>query len=103
MKWKYSRLEASEIKAAVDPVDFYLREQGIARFGYRSGKWAVAGLCPFHDDGSPGSFKINRETGAFKCFSCGEGGSDIIAFLQKRDGLAFVEALQSLASDWGCA
>ncbi|HAJ19879.1 MAG TPA: hypothetical protein DCL95_07445, partial [Rhodospirillaceae bacterium] len=38
------------------------------------------GLCPFHADTRPGSFVVNKATGAFKCFSCGEQGGDIITF-----------------------
>lgn len=92
---------ASEIKEAINPYKFYLREQNLSKYGYRSGKWAVAGLCPFHDDSEPGSFKVNIDTGAFKCWSCGEGGGDIISFLQKRDNLGFLHSLMKLSEEWG--
>lgn len=96
-------LDAVAIKAAINPVDFYMRELNLCRFGYRSGQWATAGHCPFHDDNKPGSFKINQETGAFKCWSCGASGSDIIAFLKLRDSIDFFEVLKRLSCDWGCA
>lgn len=67
----------------------------------RKSKWNNGGLCPFHDDANPGSFYVNFETGAFKCFSCGESGGDIIAFVMQRDSLEFLEALEKLANDWG--
>ena len=92
---------ASEIKEAINPYNFYLREQNLLKYGYRSGNWAVAGLCPFHDDSEPGSFKVNQDTGAFKCWSCGEGGGDIISFVQKRDNLGFLDAVRKLSDEWG--
>lgn len=92
---------AKAFKDAVDPSEFYLREQNLSRFMAHSGKWATAGICPFHDDRKAGSFKVNLETGAYKCWSCGASGGDIIAFVQKRDQLNFTEALQKLSREWG--
>ena len=100
-----NKFNAQTLKEKIDPHDFYLSEQSLLRFSHKSGRWATAGLCPFHDDRTPGSFKINLETGAFKCWSCGENGSDIIAFLQKRDQLSFLEVLNKLSKEWetfGC-
>ncbi len=95
------RISADIVKSFIDPYDFYLKEQGISHFGYRSQQWAVAGLCPFHADNSPGSFKVNIETGAFKCWSCGTCGGDIISFVQMLHDLSFPEALEELAREWG--
>ena len=89
------------IKKLIPAVDFYTKELQLTNLGYRSGKWATAGLCPFHEDTRAGSFKINVETGAFKCWSCGARGNDIISFLQTRDGLSFPEVLQNLSIEWG--
>ena len=52
------------------------------------------GCCPFHGEKTP-SFFVFPQTGSFKCFGCGEGG-DAIAFLRKRDGLSYVEAVKQL-------
>ena len=52
------------------------------------------GCCPFHAEKTP-SFYVFPQTGTFKCFGCGEGG-DAIAFLMKRDGLSYVEAVKQL-------
>jgi DNA primase len=93
-------LDAAALKEAIHPHDFYLREQNLSRFAHKSGGWSLAGICPFHDDTKAGSFKVNLETGAFKCWSCGASGGDIIAFLQKRDGLSFIEALRNLSQEW---
>jgi hypothetical protein len=95
------RLDAFTIKNAINPHDFYLREQNLCHFAHRSGPWTISGLCPFHADNTQGSFKVNLTTGAFHCWSCGACGGDIIAFIQKRDGLEFMEALQKLCCDWG--
>jgi len=100
MSYHNKRLEVAIIKEAINPYEFYLKEQDLDRYEYRSGAWAVAGRCPFHADIKPGSFKINTETGSYKCWSCGESGGDIITFLQQRDDLNFVDALEQLTREW---
>ena len=57
------------------------------------------GLCPFHSEKSP-SFIVSPERQSFKCFGCGEGG-DVYSFLQKYEGMSFLEALESLAKRVG--
>lgn len=57
------------------------------------------GLCPFHSEKSP-SFIVSAERQSFKCFGCQEGG-DVISFLQKYDGMSFLEALEMLAKRVG--
>lgn len=101
MKTQSNRLDASTIKNAINPQDFYLREQNLFQLGNRSRQWASAGLCPFHPDTKQGSFKINLVTGAFHCWSCGSSGGDIIAFIQNRDGLEFIDTLRLLCNQWG--
>lgn len=58
------------------------------------GKWASV-LCPFHNDTNP-SLRVNMETGAFRCMSCGETGSAILAIHMQRHGLSFKEAAIAL-------
>jgi hypothetical protein len=58
------------------------------------------GLCPFHDDRSLGSFKVNDGKGLYKCFACGASG-DVIDFVMKRAGRSFIEVLRDLESDAG--
>jgi DNA primase catalytic core len=64
----------------------------------REGK-AYKGLCPFHPERTPSFFVYpDPETGGhWYCFSarCQQGG-DVIAFLQRRDGLTFHQAVAYL-------
>jgi DNA primase len=94
------KYDAYKIKSFISAHDFYLREQNLDRFRFISNQWAIAGLCPFHVDTKIGSFKINLKTGAFKCWSCGASGGDIISFLQKRDHTGFIETLDRLSREW---
>ena len=89
-----------KVKASIPPADFY-RAELPAMPPPRASGWRDGGLCPFHADSRAGSFRVNLETGAFTCFSCGAKGSDIIAFTQLREGLSFPEALSKLANEWG--
>ncbi len=59
----------------------------------------LTGCCPFHSEKTP-SFFVFPQTGRYKCFGCGEGG-DAISFVQKRDGLTFVEAVKVLGRGCG--
>jgi len=54
------------------------------------------GLCPFHDDRSPSMF-VSPAKQIFKCFACGAGG-DALSFVQKYDGVEFLQALDGLLS-----
>jgi DNA primase len=64
-----------------------------------AGGGSLKGLCPFHDEKTP-SFNVTPARGLFYCFACAEGG-DVIKFVQKIDGLSFVEAVERLASRAG--
>jgi DNA primase len=64
-----------------------------------AGGGSLKGLCPFHDEKTP-SFNVTPARGLFYCFSCAEGG-DAIKFVQKIDGLSFVEAVERLAGRAG--
>lgn len=78
-----------------------MKEQLLDRFKNKSGGWANAGLCPFHNDNSAGSFRVHLENSAYRCFSCGVKGGDIIAFTMAKHDLSFYEALIQLANEWG--
>jgi DNA primase len=64
-----------------------------------AGGGSLKGLCPFHDEKTP-SFNVTPARGLFYCFSCSAGG-DVIKFVQKIDGLSFVEAVERLAGRAG--
>ncbi|WP_052700776.1 CHC2 zinc finger domain-containing protein [Methylocucumis oryzae] len=94
-----TKLRADYIKEAVNPADFYRHELPDARL--KQSGWNDGGLCPFHADNKPGSFRVNLQTGAYRCFACDAAGGDVIAFTMALHGLKFVEALAQLARDWG--
>ena len=84
-----------EIKARVDLAEL------VASYGIQvkhAGGSAKA-CCPFHHEKTP-SFNINSAKGFYHCFGCGESG-DAIKFVQKQEGLTFVEAVKKLAEQCG--
>ena len=90
-------ISAQQIKAEVTPERYYPAALNGAFGKLTGGDWHMwHGLCPFHMDTRPGSFVINKTTGAFRCFSCGARGSDIIAFHMKRHQVRFTDALNQL-------
>ena len=64
-----------------------------------AGSGSLKGLCPFHDERSP-SFTVRPAVGLYHCFGCGEGG-DVFSFVQKVDGVGFLEAVERLAGAAG--
>lgn len=63
----------------------------------KSGK-AWRGLCPFHGERTP-SFYVYPD-GHWRCFGCNEHG-DLITFIEKTQGLDFIDALSALAEKAG--
>ena len=84
-----------EIKARIDLADL------IASYGIqvKTAGASKKACCPFHHEKTP-SFNINESRGYYHCFGCGESG-DAIKFVQKMEGLTFVEALKKLAEQCG--
>ena len=84
-----------EIKARIDLADL------IASYGVqvKTAGASKKACCPFHHEKTP-SFNINESKGFYHCFGCGESG-DAIKFVQKMDGLTFVEAVKKLAEQCG--
>ena len=84
-----------EIKARTDLADL------ISSYGVqvrRAGS-SMKACCPFHNEKTP-SFNINVNKGYYHCFGCGESG-DAIKFVEKMEGLTFVEAAKKLAQACG--
>ncbi|MRG73919.1 hypothetical protein GH722_19345 [Alphaproteobacteria bacterium HT1-32] len=88
---------ANILKRNLSPERYYA-ERLNGSFGKATGKgWHQwNGLCPFHNDKRPGSLVINRTTGAYRCFSCGTKGGDIIDFHMQRHSLSFSDAFFDL-------
>ena len=84
-----------EIKARIDLADL-VASYGIA---VKTAGAAKKACCPFHHEKTP-SFVINETRGYYHCFGCGESG-DAIKFVQKMDGLTFVEVVRKLAGQCG--
>lgn len=86
--------QVEQVKSKIDIVEI-IGERVVLKKAGRHFK----GLCPFHSEKSP-SFIVSSERQSFKCFGCQEGG-DVISFLQKYDGMSFLEALEMLAKRVG--
>jgi hypothetical protein len=63
-----------------------------------SGKkgWASTN-CILHEDNSP-SMRVNTESGAFFCHSCGAKGGDVLAAYMLMTGADFVTAAKALGA-----
>lgn len=99
MRHYIPKLSADTIKQQVPPSEFFQSEIDLQ--AGRNHGWVNGGRCPFHSDNRPGSFYVNLDSGGFNCFSCGSKGGDVIAFLMRRDDLAFPEALRYLHNYYG--
>jgi Domain of unknown function (DUF6371)/CHC2 zinc finger/Virulence-associated protein E len=58
------------------------------------------GLCPFHEETTP-SFSISPKKGVWKCFGCGEAGTDSISFIEKKENLSFPQAVEHIEKEMG--
>lgn len=85
---------AEEVKSKIDIVEIIGERVALKKAGRH-----FKGLCPFHSEKSP-SFMVSPERQSFKCFGCGEGG-DVFTFLEKYEGMSFLEALEVLAKRAG--
>jgi DNA primase len=82
------------VKQAVDIVEVISAHTDLRRQGAR---WV--GLCPFHEERTP-SFSVDPQEKLYHCFGCGVGG-DTIKFVEEKEGLGFIEAVELLAERYG--
>jgi hypothetical protein len=76
-----------------DPLDYFT---GIAGLNIPAkGKWRSTS-CIFH--GGKQTLRINTETGAWVCMSCGVKGGDVLAYHQQAMNLEFVDAAKQLGA-----
>lgn len=94
-------MNAARLKGSLPAGQFFAVELGGMPPPKSPTGWADGGLCPFHPDRHAGSFRVNLDTGAFRCFSCGARGGDIVAFVRLRHGVDFRTAMRLLADAWG--
>ena len=87
---RYSDEIIEEVRQTNDIVDIISQYVHLKRSGRN-----FFGLCPFHNEKSP-SFSVSPDKQIFHCFGCGVGGN-VFTFLQKIEGISFVEAVQTLA------
>lgn len=83
-----------EIKNATDIVDVVSESVLLKKSGRNH-----LGLCPFHSEKTP-SFTVSYEKQIFYCFGCGAGGN-VFAYLMKKEGFTFPEAVKHLAEKYG--
>jgi len=84
----------NEIKNAADIVDLISESVVLKKAGRNQ-----IGLCPFHSEKTP-SFTVSYEKQIYYCFGCGSGGN-VFAFLMKKEGYSFPEAVKYLAGKYG--
>jgi DNA primase len=91
---KIDHSQISRVQQANDIIDVISEHVKLTRKGRE-----LVGLCPFHDDHKP-SMNVNPDKQIFKCFACSAGG-DVIKFVQMREGLTFMRAVERLAERAG--
>ena len=83
-----------EVLSRTDVVDVVGRYVTLKKAGAN-----LLGLCPFHGEKSP-SFTVSPTKQFYHCFGCGAHGT-ALGFLMQHGGMAFPDAVRSLARDLG--
>lgn len=86
----------ANVKQRLNIVDF-MERKGLSLKPAGVGRYVA--LCPFHNEKTP-SFTVSETSGTYHCFGCGASG-DIISYLRNREGLDFLEAVQTVCDMCG--
>jgi len=82
-----------DLKKLPTPVDYFT---GLDYQFKGNGTWRKT-ICPFHEDTKP-SLAVHMDKGAFKCFSCGAKGGDVLAFHRQLHKMSFIDACKDLGA-----
>lgn len=86
-----------EVKSRVDIVDVVADHVPLKKAGRN-----FSATCPFHTERTP-SFYVFPERQTWRCFGACASGGDVISFVQRIEGVEFIEALKRLAQRAGVA
>jgi len=87
--------QVEQVKEKIDIVEYINARVPLKKSGRN-----FKAPCPFHSEKTP-SFYVNPDRQIWYCFgACNEGG-DVLSFVQKYEGLEFIEALRVLAEEAG--
>ena len=92
------RIRDEDVEAARQRTDIVKVVSGYLELK-KAGADRMVGLCPFHPEKTP-SFGVSPAKQVYHCFGCGEGGN-VFRFLEKIEGLTFVEVVEKLAAEAG--
>ena len=93
-----ARVDARDVKRRVDLLALIGRDTTLKKVS-TTGGGEYAGPCPFCPDGGDDRFRVQPAAGRWWCRRCSPDGRwhDAIAYVMRRDGVRFPEALSTLA------